>query len=85
MKILISFKKKYTCIVSVLFPSVFRFIQMAPQYFFCNLPSSESKEILQHILDSDRMGRVRAKPQPAAPETKTETAEAESHDRCIIQ
>lgn len=28
-----------------------RFIQMAPQYFFFNLPPSESKDILQNILD----------------------------------
>lgn len=69
-----------------MFPFCFRFLQMAPQYFFCNLPPSESKEILQQILDSDRTGTARrTKPQPAAPETKTETAEAESHDRCIIQ
>uniref|UniRef100_A0A671M9Z6 DEAH (Asp-Glu-Ala-His) box polypeptide 32a n=1 Tax=Sinocyclocheilus anshuiensis TaxID=1608454 RepID=A0A671M9Z6_9TELE len=61
------------------------FLQMAPQYFFCNLPPSESKEILQHILDSDGTGNARTKPQAAAPETKTETAEAESHDRCVIQ
>ncbi|MGH0152668.1 UNVERIFIED_CONTAM: hypothetical protein FKN15_062922 [Acipenser sinensis] len=27
------------------------FIQMAPQYFFYNLPHSESKEMLQHIID----------------------------------
>ncbi|XP_067225845.1 DEAD/H (Asp-Glu-Ala-Asp/His) box polypeptide 32a isoform X2 [Chanodichthys erythropterus] len=73
------------CIRTVTQISPQAFIQMAPQYFFCNLPSSESKEILQHIMDSDRMGRVRAKAQPAAPETKTETAEAESHDRCVIQ
>ena len=29
-----------------------RFIQMAPQYFFFNLPPSESKDILQNILDN---------------------------------
>ncbi|XP_067285887.1 DEAD/H (Asp-Glu-Ala-Asp/His) box polypeptide 32a [Pseudorasbora parva] len=69
------------CIRTVTQISPQAFIQIAPQYFFCNLPPSESKEILQHILDSDRTGHVRAKPQPAAPETE----EAESHDRCVIQ
>lgn len=32
----------------------FRFIQMVPLYFFYNLPPSESKEILQGMLDPDR-------------------------------
>ncbi|RXN08906.1 pre-mRNA-splicing factor ATP-dependent RNA helicase DHX32 [Labeo rohita] len=73
------------CIRTVTQISPQAFLQMAPQYFFCNLPPSESKEILQHILDSDRRGKARAKPQIAAPETKTETEEAESHDRCVIQ
>uniref|UniRef100_A0A8C2CL69 Putative pre-mRNA-splicing factor ATP-dependent RNA helicase DHX32 n=1 Tax=Cyprinus carpio TaxID=7962 RepID=A0A8C2CL69_CYPCA len=74
------------CIRTVTQISPQAFLQMAPQYFFCNLPPSESKEILQQILDSDRTGTARrTKPQPAAPETKTETAEAESHDRCVIQ
>lgn len=67
------------CIRTVTQISPQAFIQMAPQYFFCNLPPSESKEILQHILDSDRTGHVK----PPAPETKTETEE--SHDRCVIQ
>uniref|UniRef100_A0A672S6L8 Putative pre-mRNA-splicing factor ATP-dependent RNA helicase DHX32 n=1 Tax=Sinocyclocheilus grahami TaxID=75366 RepID=A0A672S6L8_SINGR len=73
------------CIRTVTQISPQAFLQMAPQYFFCNLPPSESKEILQHILDSDGTGNARTKPQAAAPETKTETAEAESHDRCVIQ
>uniref|UniRef100_A0A8C2PYI9 DEAH (Asp-Glu-Ala-His) box polypeptide 32a n=1 Tax=Cyprinus carpio TaxID=7962 RepID=A0A8C2PYI9_CYPCA len=59
------------CIRTVTQISPQAFLQMAPQYFFCNLPPSESKEILQ------------TKPQAAATETKTE--EAESHDRCVIQ
>ncbi|KAI7796737.1 DEAD/H (Asp-Glu-Ala-Asp/His) box polypeptide 32a [Triplophysa rosa] len=63
------------------------FVQMAPQYFFCNLPPSESKEILQHILDSDRSGgsNRRPKSQPAATETQKGSEESESHDRCVIQ
>ncbi|CAM4712036.1 unnamed protein product [Leuciscus chuanchicus] len=69
------------CIRTVTQISPQAFTQMAPQYFFCNLPPSESKEILQLILDSDRTGRVRAKAQLAAPQTE----EAESHDRCVIQ
>ncbi|XP_026131991.1 putative pre-mRNA-splicing factor ATP-dependent RNA helicase DHX32 [Carassius auratus] len=74
------------CIRTVTQISPQTFLEMAPQYFFCNLPPSESKEILQHILDSDRTGDARrTKPQSSAPETKTEATEAESHDRCVIQ
>ncbi|XP_016408873.1 putative pre-mRNA-splicing factor ATP-dependent RNA helicase DHX32 [Sinocyclocheilus rhinocerous] len=71
------------CIRTVTQISPQAFLQMVPQYFFCNLPPSESTEILQHILDRDRTGNARTKPQPAAIETKTE--EAESHDRCVVQ
>uniref|UniRef100_A0A673CWE3 DEAH-box helicase 32 (putative) n=1 Tax=Sphaeramia orbicularis TaxID=375764 RepID=A0A673CWE3_9TELE len=41
----------YMRTVSEISPQVF--IQMAPLYFFYNLPSSESKDILQDILDPD--------------------------------
>lgn len=58
------------------------FVQMAPQYFFCNLPPSESKEILQNILDRDRTGIPKAKTQP---EPKTETQETEAQERCVLQ
>ncbi|XP_051968938.1 DEAD/H (Asp-Glu-Ala-Asp/His) box polypeptide 32a isoform X1 [Xyrauchen texanus] len=67
------------CIRTVTQISPQAFTQTAPQYFFCNLPTSESKAILQHILDCDRAGSTKPKLQPAA------TEEAESHDRCVIQ
>uniref|UniRef100_A0A674DH67 DEAH-box helicase 32 (putative) n=1 Tax=Salmo trutta TaxID=8032 RepID=A0A674DH67_SALTR len=41
-------------IVSEISPAVF--IQTAPQYFYYNLPPSESKDLLQHILDRDGSG-----------------------------
>uniref|UniRef100_A0AAZ3P9C7 Helicase ATP-binding domain-containing protein n=1 Tax=Oncorhynchus tshawytscha TaxID=74940 RepID=A0AAZ3P9C7_ONCTS len=41
--------------VSEISPAVF--IQTAPQYFYSNLPPSESKDLLQHILDRDGSGR----------------------------
>uniref|UniRef100_A0A4W4HAK1 Putative pre-mRNA-splicing factor ATP-dependent RNA helicase DHX32 n=2 Tax=Electrophorus electricus TaxID=8005 RepID=A0A4W4HAK1_ELEEL len=63
------------------------FIQMVPQYFFYNLPSSESKEILQHILDregsANRNGR--RKPQPVATDAPKETEGSRSSDRCLLQ
>ncbi|XP_051958641.1 putative pre-mRNA-splicing factor ATP-dependent RNA helicase DHX32 [Xyrauchen texanus] len=66
------------CIRTVTQISPQAFTQMAPQYFFCNLPASESKQILQHILDGDRAGRAKSELQPA------DTEEAASHDRCVI-
>ncbi|XP_062859694.1 DEAD/H (Asp-Glu-Ala-Asp/His) box polypeptide 32a [Trichomycterus rosablanca] len=63
------------------------FVEMAPQYFFYNLPSSECKEFLQHILDSERSGRKTAGQitETGIPETQKETEEPQSYDRCLIQ
>ncbi|KAM9366007.1 putative pre-mRNA-splicing factor ATP-dependent RNA helicase DHX32 [Pholidichthys leucotaenia] len=57
------------------------FLQMAPQYFFFNLPSSESKDILQNILNhraSQHKEEKRIKLQEAPQEDQTS-------DRCVIQ
>ncbi|XP_061646723.1 putative pre-mRNA-splicing factor ATP-dependent RNA helicase DHX32 isoform X1 [Phyllopteryx taeniolatus] len=53
------------------------FIQMVPQYFFSNLPQSESKVLLQNILDSSasRCGDKKA----------TNSQQATTHDRCLVQ
>ncbi|XP_017556631.1 DEAD/H (Asp-Glu-Ala-Asp/His) box polypeptide 32a [Pygocentrus nattereri] len=63
------------------------FVQMAPQYFFYNLPSSESKELLQHIMDNEGSGSTkrRQKNQPVVTETPKESEESQSYDRCVIQ
>lgn len=53
------------------------FIEMAPQYFFYNLPPSESKDILQKILDQGMSQCPDEKPS-VPPEEHT-------HDRCAIQ
>ncbi|KAJ8284754.1 hypothetical protein COCON_G00036040 [Conger conger] len=72
--------------VSQISPEVF--IQMAPQYFFYNLPPSESKDILQHILDGAGSSHHSDKKQ------KTETHDSEPHkdctanqsyERCVVQ
>lgn len=70
------------CITTVTHISPQTFVEMAPQYFFCNLPPSESKEILQHIMDC---ANRKANAQPAVTETQRDTEEVESHDRCVIQ
>ncbi|XP_005727498.1 putative pre-mRNA-splicing factor ATP-dependent RNA helicase DHX32 isoform X1 [Pundamilia nyererei] len=57
------------------------FIQMAPQYFFYNLPSSESKDILQNILNHGASQYQEEKP----PATQKESHEDQTSDRCVIQ
>uniref|UniRef100_A0A8D0AN87 RNA helicase n=1 Tax=Sander lucioperca TaxID=283035 RepID=A0A8D0AN87_SANLU len=54
------------------------FIQMAPQYFFYNLPPSESKDILQNILNHGASQYQEQKP-PISQE------EPQTSDRCVIQ
>ncbi|XP_052369965.1 putative pre-mRNA-splicing factor ATP-dependent RNA helicase DHX32 isoform X3 [Oncorhynchus keta] len=64
--------------VSEISPAVF--IQTAPQYFYYNLPPSESKDLLQHILDRDGSGRKDKQ------QTLTINSEAaQSYDRCVLQ
>ncbi|KAM4623602.1 DEAD/H (Asp-Glu-Ala-Asp/His) box polypeptide 32a [Polymixia lowei] len=75
--------------VSEISPQVF--IEMAPQYFFFNLPSSESKDILQSILDRDGSGNCKDKKQRAPTinnnndDNKDCAAAGQSYDRCVIQ
>ncbi|XP_061601629.1 putative pre-mRNA-splicing factor ATP-dependent RNA helicase DHX32 [Cololabis saira] len=55
-------------------------VQMTPQYFFYNLPSSESKDILQNILNHGaphyREDKHRSQEEPQ---------ETQTSDRCVIQ
>ncbi|XP_029031619.1 putative pre-mRNA-splicing factor ATP-dependent RNA helicase DHX32 [Betta splendens] len=57
------------------------FIQMAPQYFFYNLPRSESKDILQNILNHGASHSQEVK----SPSSREESKEDESYDRCVVQ
>ncbi|KAK5854162.1 hypothetical protein PBY51_015257 [Eleginops maclovinus] len=54
------------------------FIQMAPQYFFYNLPQSESKDILQNILNHQYQEEKAVTPQ-------VEPQEDQTSDRCVVQ
>lgn len=62
---------------------------MAPLYFFYNLPPSESKEILQEMLDPDgskkcKKGKLNAT--AITSEAKSSCAEVpHTSDRCAIQ
>ena len=63
---------------------------MAPQYFYYNMPSSESKELLQHVLDRDSTGSCEETEQNASSAIKEDTdkdctAAEQSYDRCVIQ
>ncbi|XP_022049879.1 DEAD/H (Asp-Glu-Ala-Asp/His) box polypeptide 32a [Acanthochromis polyacanthus] len=67
--------------VSEISPQVF--IQMAPLYFFYNLPPSESKDILQDMLDPEASNKE--KKLRAAADDSGCTAVTQSYDRCVIQ
>uniref|UniRef100_A0A8K9V7J9 DEAH (Asp-Glu-Ala-His) box polypeptide 32a n=1 Tax=Oncorhynchus mykiss TaxID=8022 RepID=A0A8K9V7J9_ONCMY len=71
--------------VSEISPAVF--IQTAPQYFYSNLPPSESKDLLQHILERDGSGR-KDKQQTLTINSKADkdcSTVAQSYDRCVLQ
>ncbi|XP_026165505.1 putative pre-mRNA-splicing factor ATP-dependent RNA helicase DHX32 [Mastacembelus armatus] len=57
------------------------FIQMAPQYFFYNLPQSESKDILQNILNH----RASQYQEEKTVTSKLEPQQDPSYDRCVVQ
>ncbi|KAG5262326.1 hypothetical protein AALO_G00273980 [Alosa alosa] len=74
------------CIRTVSQISPEAFIQMAPQYFFYNLPSSESRDILQCIMDHEGPGSCKDNNQTSqAITTQTDCPEPQSYDRCVIQ
>ncbi|XP_076616826.1 DEAD/H (Asp-Glu-Ala-Asp/His) box polypeptide 32a [Chaetodon auriga] len=65
------------------------FIQMAPLYFFYNLPPSESKDILQDMLDPDRSRKRKDEKQNAAAISSDADSGCavvpQTYDRCVIQ
>ncbi|KAM4524080.1 DEAD/H (Asp-Glu-Ala-Asp/His) box polypeptide 32a [Odontesthes bonariensis] len=71
--------------VSKISPQVF--IQMAPLYFFYNLPPSESKDILQDMLDPEASRNCKEQKQPAAnsDDNRGCSAVTPAYDRCVIQ
>lgn len=72
--------------VSEISPEVF--IQMAPQYFFYNLPPSESKEILQQVWDHSGAGHGKDKTQNQHPETNNAEVNKDSStvgQSCVVQ
>ncbi|KAK5851023.1 hypothetical protein PBY51_001849 [Eleginops maclovinus] len=65
------------------------YIQMAPLYFFYNLPPSESKEILQDMLDPDASIKCEEEKQKAIPVSDQDDSGCgigtQTYDRCVIQ
>ncbi|XP_034040597.1 putative pre-mRNA-splicing factor ATP-dependent RNA helicase DHX32 [Thalassophryne amazonica] len=57
------------------------FIQMAPQYYFYNLPPSESKDIVQNILH----GAPPPSKEDSLQLVESEPPVEQTHNRCIIQ
>ncbi|KAM9716685.1 DEAD/H (Asp-Glu-Ala-Asp/His) box polypeptide 32a isoform 1-T2 [Menidia menidia] len=72
------------CIKTVTKISPQVFIQMAPLYFFYNLPPSESKDILQDMLDPEGSSNCTDKAPPNSDDTGGCTA-VTTYDRCVIQ
>lgn len=58
-----------------------RFLHMAPQYFFTNVPPSESKDILQSMLNHRSSQHQVEKPLPS----QKEPLEDQTSDLCVIQ
>ncbi|XP_036378456.1 DEAD/H (Asp-Glu-Ala-Asp/His) box polypeptide 32a [Megalops cyprinoides] len=72
--------------ISQISPEVF--IQMAPQYFFYNLPTSESKDMLQDILDHDGPAHRKEKKQRTqtiSSEPHQDCQASQSYERCVLQ
>ncbi|CAL8304384.1 unnamed protein product [Lota lota] len=62
------------------------FIEMTPQYFFNNLPSSESKDTLQHSLERVASRNSQADPKPKKSlAVHREVSEETLYDRCVLQ
>ncbi|XP_075999733.1 DEAD/H (Asp-Glu-Ala-Asp/His) box polypeptide 32a [Genypterus blacodes] len=61
------------------------FIEMAPQYFFYNLPPSDSKEVLQSIMDPEGSSSAGDENQNAPTISESDCAGAANSDRCAIQ
>uniref|UniRef100_A0AAY5F514 Helicase-associated domain-containing protein n=1 Tax=Electrophorus electricus TaxID=8005 RepID=A0AAY5F514_ELEEL len=59
------------------------FVPMAPQYFFYNFPPSESKEVLQHIIEHSSAAPCKGKREPQIQNNSTH--EEQSYERCVIQ
>lgn len=62
---------------------------MAPLYFFYNLPPSESKDILQDMLDPDGSRNGKQKAAASSSSSSDDTSGCamtpQTYDRCVIQ
>uniref|UniRef100_A0A4W4GJN8 Helicase-associated domain-containing protein n=1 Tax=Electrophorus electricus TaxID=8005 RepID=A0A4W4GJN8_ELEEL len=67
----------------IIFCVMYRFVPMAPQYFFYNFPPSESKEVLQHIIEHSSAAPCKGKREPQIQNNSTH--EEQSYERCVIQ
>ncbi|XP_023686760.1 DEAD/H (Asp-Glu-Ala-Asp/His) box polypeptide 32a [Paramormyrops kingsleyae] len=72
------------CIRTVSAISPEGFTEMVPQYFFYNLPHSESKDILQHLLDLATHRKDR-KQEANALYGEQHEGDSNQTDRCVVQ
>ncbi|XP_034093837.1 putative pre-mRNA-splicing factor ATP-dependent RNA helicase DHX32 [Gymnodraco acuticeps] len=70
------------CLRTVTHTTPEEFIQMAPLYFFYNLPPSESKDILQNILNHQYQ---KEKPATSHEEPQEDRTSDRTSDRCVVQ
>ncbi|XP_053306917.1 putative pre-mRNA-splicing factor ATP-dependent RNA helicase DHX32 isoform X2 [Spea bombifrons] len=75
--------RSYIRIASEITPDLF--VQMVPQYYFTNLPPSESKEILQKALDHMSSMSTIEKPQEEEDGVYDNEAAGSAEQRCVIQ
>lgn len=63
-----------------------RFMQLAPPYYFSNLPPSESKDILQQVINHlAPISTVKKDQKPGKEKMCEECPEAAAEPRCVIQ
>ncbi|XP_051838648.1 putative pre-mRNA-splicing factor ATP-dependent RNA helicase DHX32 [Antechinus flavipes] len=71
-------------IISEISPELF--MQLAPPYYFSNLPPSESKDILQQVIDHlSPISTVKKDQKPGKEKMCEECPEAAAEPRCVIQ
>ncbi|XP_001367714.1 putative pre-mRNA-splicing factor ATP-dependent RNA helicase DHX32 [Monodelphis domestica] len=76
-------ENNYIQIISEISPELF--MELAPQYFFSNLPPSESKDILQQVINHLAPIPTTKKEQKNKEKLCEECPEASAEARCVIQ
>ncbi|XP_020829304.1 putative pre-mRNA-splicing factor ATP-dependent RNA helicase DHX32 isoform X1 [Phascolarctos cinereus] len=77
-------ENNYIKIISEISPELF--MQLAPPYYFSNLPPSESKDILQQVINHlSAMSTMKKEQKTSKDKLCEECPEASAEPRCVIQ